>query len=49
MTPLSFKSLAAQLNISKDKGPVFMSVVFIGDGSNQKGIFMVVEGFSVSI
>ena len=49
MTPLSFKSLAAQLNISKDKGPVFMLVVLIGDGSSQKGIFIVVVGFSVSI
>ena len=49
MTPLSFKSLAAQLNISKDKDPVVMWVVFIGDGSNQKGIFVVAEGFSVSI
>ena len=45
MTPLSFKSLAARLNISKDKGLVFMLVVFIGDGSSQKGIFVVVEGF----
>ena len=36
MTPLLFKSLVAQLNISKDKGPVFMPVVFMGDGSNSK-------------
>ena len=49
MTPLLFKSLAAQLNISKDNGPVFVSVGFIGDDSNWKGIFMVVEGFLVSI
>ena len=49
MIPLSFKSVAARLNISKDKGPVFVSVVFRGDGSNQNGIFVVVEGFSVSI
>ena len=28
MTPLLFKSLVAQLNISKDNGPVFISVDF---------------------
>ena len=49
MTPLSFKSVAAQLNISKDKGPVLMSVDFICNGSNQNGIDVVVEGFAVSI
>ena len=38
MTPLSFKSLAARLNISKDNGPVFMLVEFnFGDESNPKG------------
>ena len=50
MTPLLFKSLAAQLNISKDKGPVFISVDFsFGDESSQRGTFVVVEGFLVSI
>ena len=49
MTPLSFKSVAARLNISKDKGPALMSVEFIGNGSNQNGIHVVVEGFAVSI
>ena len=50
MTPLLLKSLAAQLNISKDNGPVFMSFEFnFGDESNQRGTFVVVEGFSVSI
>ena len=50
MTPLSSKSLAAQLNISKDKGPVFMLFEFnFGDESNQSGIFIVVEGFLVAI
>ena len=50
MTPLSFKSLAAWLNISKDNGPVFMSFEFnFGDESKQMGTFVVVEGFSVSI
>ena len=42
ISPLSSKSVATQLNISKDKGPVFISD---GDESNQKGIFIVVEGF----
>ena len=37
MIPLSSKSLAAWLNISKDKGPVFMSFEFnFGDESNQR-------------
>ena len=46
MIPLSSKSLAARLNISKDKGPVFMSFEFnFGDESNREGIFIVVEGF----
>ena len=52
MTPLSFKSVAARLNISKDKGPVLTLVEVIGEGSNQNrwnGIDMVVEGFVVSI
>ena len=49
MTPLSFKLVAAQLNISKDKDPVLVSAIFIGDGSNQNGIDAVVEGFAVSI
>ena len=50
MTPLSFKSLAARLNISKDNGPVFISVDFnFSDESSQKGTFVVVEGFLVSI
>ena len=50
MTPLSFKSLAARLNISKDNGPVFISVVFnFGDESKQRGTLVVVKGFSVSI
>ena len=48
--PLSSKSVAAWLNISKDKGPVYMSVEFnFSDESNQRGIFVVVEGFSVAI
>ena len=52
MIPLSFKSVAARLNISKDKGPVLTPVEFIGNGSNQNGwngIDAVVEGFAVSI
>ena len=52
MMPLSFRSVAAQLNISKDKGLVLTSIEFIGDGSNQNGwngIDVVVEGFVVSI
>ena len=52
MIPLSFKSVAERLNISKDKGPVLTLVEVIGDGSNQNGwngIGMVVEGFAVSI
>ena len=52
MIPLSFKSVVAWLNISKDKGPVLTLVEFIGDGSNQNGwngIDTVVEGFAVSI
>ena len=52
MIPLSFKSVAVQLNISKDKDLVLTSVEVIGDGSNWKGwngIDVVVEGFAVSI
>ena len=52
MTPFSFRSAAAWLNISKDKGPVLTSVEVIGDGSNWNGwngIDVVVEGFVVSI
>ena len=52
MTPLSFKSVVAQLNISKDKCPVLKSVGFTGNGSNQNGwskVDAVVEGFVVSI
>ena len=50
MTPLSFKSLAAQLNISKDNGPVFILVDFnFGDESSGRGTFVVGEIFSVSI
>ena len=51
MIPFSFKSVVAQLNISKDMGPVLMLVVVIVDGSNRDGwyvIDMVVEGFVVS-
>ena len=44
---MSFKSVAAQLNISKDNGPVSIDFKF-GDGSDQRGMF-VVEGFLVSI
>ena len=50
MIPLSSKSLAAWLNISKDKGPVFLLVEFnFGDASNQRGIFVIVECFSAAI
>ena len=52
MIPLSFKSAAAQLNISKDKGLDLTLVKVIGKGSNQNGwngIDVVVEGFVVSI
>ena len=52
MIPLTFKSVAARLNISKDKGLGLTSVEFIGDGCNQNGwngIDRVVEGFAVSI
>ena len=52
MIPFSFKSVAAQLNISNDKGPVLTLVEVNGDGSNWDGwygIDMVVEGFVVSI
>ena len=48
MTPLSFKSVAAQLNISEDNDPVSVDFNF-GDGSNWRGTFVVVEGFLVSI
>ena len=34
MIPLSFKSVVARLNISKDKGPVLTSVEAMGYGSN---------------
>ena len=44
ITPLSSKSLAAQLNSSKDKGSGFISLVLnFGVG------FTVVEGLSVAI
>ena len=52
MIPFSFKSVAVQLNISNDKGPVLTSVEVMGDSSNWDGwygIDMVVEGFVVSI
>ena len=50
MIPFSSKSLAAWLNISKDKGPVFMSVEFnFSDESNQREIFVVVEGLLAAI
>ena len=50
MIPLSSKSLAAWLNISKDKGPVFMSFEFNFSGEcNERGILVVVEGFLVAI
>ena len=52
MIPLSFKSVATQLNISKDMGPVLTLVVVKDDGSNWDGwygIDTVVEGFVVSI
>ena len=49
MISLLSKSLAAWLNISKDKGPVFMLFGFnFGDESNQRGIF-IVEGFLATI
>ena len=52
MTPSSFKSVAAQLNISKFNGPVLKSAEVMGVGSNQDGwygIDRVVEVFVVSI
>ena len=52
MIPFSFKSVAVQLNISKDMGPVLTLVVVIDDGSNWDGwygIDIVVKGFVVSI
>ena len=52
MTPFSFKSVAARLNVSKDNGPVLKSVEVIGDGCNWDGWYgtdMVVDGFVVSI
>ena len=52
MIPFSFKSVVAQLNISKDTGPVLTLVIVIDDGFNQHGwygIDMVVEGLVVSI
>ena len=49
MIHLSFKSVAAQLNISNDKSPVFM-VVECGDvGSIHTSMFMDVEGFLFSM
>ena len=51
MTPLSFKLVAAQLNISNDKGPDLTSVEVMGEGSNRNGwngIDVVVEGFVIS-
>ena len=50
ISSFSPKSVAAQLNISKDSSQVFISVVFnFGDESNQRGTLVVIEGFSVSI
>ena len=52
MTPLSFKLVAARLNISNDKGPDLTLVEVMGEGSNQNGwngIDMVVAGFVISI
>ena len=52
MTPLSFKLVAARLNISNDKGPDLTSVAVMGKGSSQNGwngIEVVVEGFVISI
>ena len=52
MTPFSFKSVAARLNIYKDNGPVLKSIVVVGDGFNWGGWYgteMVVDGFVVSI
>ena len=48
ISPLSFKSVAAQLNISKDNNPVSIDSNF-SDGSDQRGTCVVVEGFLVSI
>ena len=50
MIPLVSKSLAACLNISKDKHPDLISFELnFGDESSQRGIFAVVEGLSVAI
>ena len=52
MTPLSFKSVAARLNISNDKGLDLTLVEVMGEGSSQNGwngIDVVVEGFVISI
>ena len=50
MIPLVSKSLSAQLNISKDKGPDLVSFDFnFSDESSQRGIFVVVEGLLVAI
>ena len=50
ISPFSPKSVAAQLNISNDSGPVFISVVLnFGDESNQRGTVVVVEGLLASI
>ena len=49
---LSFKLVAAQLNISNDKDPDLTLVEIMDEGSNQNGwnrIDMVVEGFVISI
>ena len=49
MIPLSFKLVAAQLNISYDKGPVVTVVECEDVSSIHTGIFMDVEGFSFSM
>ena len=46
MIPLSFKSVAAELNISNDKGPVIMVVECEDVSSIHTSMFMEVEGFS---
>ena len=52
MIPFSFRSVAAQLNISNDNGSVLKLVEVMGEGSNWDGWYgmdMVVDGFVVSI
>ena len=50
MIPLVSKSLAAWLNISKDKGLDLISFELnFGDESSQRGISAVVEGLLVAI